>query len=81
MMPVANRLYAGPGCDTPHFQPQGWAQAGLRLLPERGAETAVLGTSSNQAMLYTAQSVGFEVQTTTCWFSRPVSGVRVTAMR
>ncbi|MFO7683753.1 MAG: hypothetical protein R6X34_27300 [Chloroflexota bacterium] len=35
---------------------------GLRLLQERGLDTAVLGTSSdNEAMLGTARSVGFEV--------------------
>lgn len=77
--------YTDPVATHPDFQRWGLARAllltGLRLLQERGMDTAVLGTSSdNPAMLGTAQSVGFQVQTATCWFSRPVSGVPVTAM-
>ncbi|MBK8986501.1 MAG: GNAT family N-acetyltransferase [Chloroflexi bacterium] len=78
--------HTDPAATHPDFQRRGLARAllltGLRLLQERGMDTAVLGTSSdNPAMLGTAQSVGFQVQTATCWFSRPVSGVPVTAMR
>jgi mycothiol synthase len=70
--------HTDPVATHPDFQRRGLARAllftGLRLLQQRGMDTAVLGTSSdNEAMLHTAQSVGFAVQTTTCWFSRPIS--------
>lgn len=70
--------YTDPVATHPDFQRRGLARAllltGLRKLQERGIDTAVLGTGSdNEAMLRTAQSVGFRVQTTTCWFSRPVT--------
>lgn len=70
--------YTDPVATHPDFQRRGLARAllltGLRKLQERGIDTAVLGTNSdNGAMLRTAQSVGFQVQTTTLWFSRPVT--------
>lgn len=69
--------FTDPVATHPDFQRRGLARAllltGLRKLQERGIDTAVLGTcSDNEPMLRTAQSVGFRVQTTTCWFSRSV---------
>ena len=70
--------YTDPIATHPDFQWRGLARAllltGLHRLQQRGMDTAVLGTSSdNEPMLRTAQSVGFQVQTTTLWFSRPVT--------
>jgi ribosomal protein S18 acetylase RimI-like enzyme len=62
----------------PGFQRRGLARAlllaGLHKLKQRGIETAVLGTSSeNVAMQRVAQAVGFRVESTTLWFAKPVS--------
>jgi len=70
--------YTDPIATHPDFQRRGLARAllltGLQGLQQRGMDTAVLGTGGdNGAMLRTAQSIGFKVQTTTLWFSRPVS--------
>jgi mycothiol synthase len=44
---------------------------GMHLLRERGIDTALLGTSStNDAMLRTAESLGYRRVSTTLWFSR-----------
>ena len=66
-----------PVATHPHFQRLGLARAllltGLHKLKQRGMQTAVLGTSSeNTAMQRAAQSVGFEVTATTLWFAKPV---------
>jgi mycothiol synthase len=63
----------------PSFQRRGLARAllltGLRLLKERGMDMAVLGTSSeNIAMQQAARAVGFDVQSTTLWFAKPIPG-------
>jgi len=73
-----NEGYTDPVATHPDFQRRGVAKAllltGLQQLKQRGIATAVLGTSSeNAAMLRTAQAVGFCVQATTLWFSKPVS--------
>lgn len=64
----------------PDFQGRGLAKAllltGLTKLKQRGMDTAVLGTSSeNGTMQHVAQSVGFFIRSKTLWFSRPVSAV------
>jgi ribosomal protein S18 acetylase RimI-like enzyme len=61
----------------PQFQGMGLARAllltGMKLLKERGAESAHLGTSGdNFAMQKTAQSVGFEIESRTIWFSKEI---------
>jgi ribosomal protein S18 acetylase RimI-like enzyme len=61
----------------PAFQRQGLAHAlllaGLHLLKQRGMDTAVLGTSSeNVAMQRAAISAGFRVLSTKIWFSKLV---------
>ncbi|MBN2393830.1 MAG: GNAT family N-acetyltransferase [Anaerolineae bacterium] len=73
-----NEGYTDPVATHPDFQRRGLAKAllltGLHTLKQRGMDTALLGTSSkNVAMQRTAQSVGFRVQSTTLWFSKPVS--------
>jgi mycothiol synthase len=73
-----NEGYTDPIATHPDFQRRGLAQSllltGFHKLKQRGIDTAVLGTSSeNAAMLRTAQAVGFRVQSTTFWFSKPVS--------
>jgi ribosomal protein S18 acetylase RimI-like enzyme len=73
-----NEGYADPIATHPDFQRQGLAKAllltGLRKLKERGVETAVLGTSSeNVAMQRAAQAVGFRIRSTTLWFAKSVS--------
>ncbi len=70
--------YTDPVATHPDFQQRGLAKAllltGLRELQQRGMDAALLGTSSeNVAMQRTAESVGFHVQSTTLWFSKPVS--------
>jgi len=46
---------------------------GLRLLRERGVETALVGTSSeNEKMQRAAKAVGFRVESNTIWFAKPV---------
>jgi GNAT superfamily N-acetyltransferase len=66
-----------PVATHPRFQRMGLARAllltGLRLLKERGATSAHLGTSGeNIAMQKTAEAVGFTIQHKTLWFSKEV---------
>ena len=73
-----NEGYTDPVATHPDFRRRGLARAlllaGLQALKQRGMDAAVLGTSSeNVAMLRTAQAVGFRVQSTTFWYSKPVS--------
>ena len=61
----------------PEYQGRGLAKAllltGLRLLRERGLETALMGTSSeNEKMQRAAEAVGFRVESTRVWFVRSV---------
>jgi mycothiol synthase len=70
--------YTDPVATHPDFRRRGLARAllltGLHKLKQRGMDTALIGTSSeNVAMQRTAQAVGFRVQSTTLWFSKPVS--------
>ena len=72
-----NEGYTDPVATHPDFRRRGLARAlllaGLQALKQRGMDTAALGTSSeNVAMLHTAQAVGFRVQSTTVWYSKPV---------
>lgn len=72
-----NEGYTDPVATHPGFQRHGLARAllltGLRLLKQRGMETAVLGTSSeNVAMQQAARAVGFRVQSTALWFEKRV---------
>jgi ribosomal protein S18 acetylase RimI-like enzyme len=67
--PIATRL---------HYQRRGLAKAllltALHKLRDRGAETAMLGTSGdNTAILKIAASVGSRVRFAAVWFSRPIS--------
>ena len=69
--------YTDPVGVHPAFQRKGLARAllltGLQLLRERGAASAVLGTSSeNTAMQAAARSAGFQVESSKVWFSKPV---------
>lgn len=69
--------YTDPVGTHPDFQRQGLAQAlllaGMQSLKERGMETAVLGTSSqNNAMQKTAISVGFTTQWSKIWLEKPM---------
>lgn len=69
--------YTDPVGTHPDFQRRGLAQAlllaGMRRLRERGMETAVLSTSSeNLAMQKTAESVGFQIQWAKIWFTKPL---------
>ncbi len=73
-----NEGYTDPVATHPDFQRLGLARAllltGLHKLKQRGVETAVLGTSSqNIAMQKTAKAVGFTVQSTKLWFEKPIS--------
>ena len=73
-----NEGYTDPVATHPDFQRRGLAKAllltGFHKLKQRGIDTAVLGTSSqNVAMQRTAQAVGFRVQSTSLWFAKPVS--------
>ncbi|MBN2004841.1 MAG: GNAT family N-acetyltransferase [Anaerolineae bacterium] len=73
-----NEGYTDPVATHPDFQRRGLAKAlllaGLHLLRQRDVDTAVLGTGSdNLAMQRAAASVGFQVTSTTLWFSKPVS--------
>jgi mycothiol synthase len=72
-----NEGYIDTIATHPDFQRRGLARAllltGLRLLKERGMDTAVLGTSSeNMAMQPAAGAVGFDMQSTTLWFAKPI---------
>ncbi len=73
-----NEGQTDPVATHPDFQGCGLAKALLltcmQKLKERGITTAILGTSSeNMAMQRTAQAVGFQIQSTTVWFSKPVA--------
>lgn len=73
-----NEGYADPVATHPDFQRRGLAKAllltGFRKLKQRGVDTAVLGTSSeNIAMQRTAKAVGLRMQSTKFWFAKPVS--------
>lgn len=72
-----NEGYTDPVATHPDFQRRGLARAllltGFHKLEQRGIDTAVLGTSSeNVAMQRTAKAVGFRVQSTKLWFAKPV---------
>jgi mycothiol synthase len=72
-----NEGYTDPVATHPEYQGRGLAKAlfltGLRLLRERGMETAVMGTSSeNEKMQRAAKAVGFRVESSTVWFAKPV---------
>lgn len=61
----------------PDYQRRGLAKAlilaGLRLLQERGVETAIMGTSSeNEKMQRVAMAVGFRIDSTRIWFAKPI---------
>ncbi len=67
-----------PVATHPNYQRMGLSRAllltGMRMLKERGMESAHLGTSGdNIAMQKTAESVGFKVEYRTIWFSKEVS--------
>jgi len=79
-----NEGYTDPVATHPAFQRRGLARAllltGLHLLKQRGVDTAVLGTSSeNVAMQQLAASVGFRVQSTKIWFEKQVAECAVIA--
>lgn len=72
-----NEGYTDPVATDPDYQGRGLAKAllltGLRLLRERGMDTAIMGTSSeNEKMQRAAQAVGFWVESSTVWFAKPV---------
>jgi len=72
-----NEGYTDPVATHPEYQRRGLARAllltGLRLLRERGVETAIMGTSSeNEKMQRAAKAVGFRVESATVWFAKPV---------
>ena len=72
-----NEGYTDPVAARPEYQGRGLAKAllltGLRLLRERGVETALVGTSSeNEKMQRAAKAVGFRVESATVWFAKPV---------
>lgn len=69
--------YTDPVATHPDYQRLGLAQAllltGCHELKQRGMETAVLGTSSqNIPMQRTAEAVGFQVQSTKLWFAKQI---------
>ncbi|MFT3891878.1 MAG: GNAT family N-acetyltransferase [Anaerolineales bacterium] len=66
-----------PVATHPNYQRMGLSRAilltGMRMLKERGMESAHLGTSGeNIAMQKAAESVGFRVEHKTLWFSKVV---------
>lgn len=70
--------FTDPVATHPGHQRLGLARAllltGMRLLKERGMESAQLGTrGDNIAMQKTAESVGFTVKYRTIWFSKEVN--------
>lgn len=72
------RGFTDPISIHPKFQGKGLARAllltGMKMLKERGMESAHLGTSGyNTSMQKTAESVGFRVEHKTLWFSKEVS--------
>ena len=69
--------WTDPLATHPDYQRQGLATAllkqGLKILKSRGLKTARLATNSdNLAMLRTARKVGFVVEITKIWHSKPV---------
>jgi ribosomal protein S18 acetylase RimI-like enzyme len=73
-----NDGYTDPIATRPQFQRRGLGRAllltGMRALRARGAEVAILGTTSeNTAMLRTATAVGFRVRSTTVWFAKEIA--------
>ena len=69
--------WTDPVATHPDYRRQGLARAliltGMQLLRERGMDTALLGTSSeNRAMLALASSLGFLVASNTLWYSKKV---------
>lgn len=70
-----NEGYTDPVATLPDYQGQGLARAlllaGMRLLRQRGLDTAVLGTSSeNTAMQAAARAAGYQLQYAKVWFSK-----------
>ena len=66
----------------PAYQRQGLVKAliltGMRLLKERGLDTAILGTSSqNAAMQLTAEAIGFRKASNTLWYCKSVKDVLI----
>ncbi|MEW5871807.1 MAG: GNAT family N-acetyltransferase [Chloroflexota bacterium] len=73
-----NEGFTDPVACHPDYQKRGLGRAlllrGMHLLRERGIDTAVLATSSeNAAMQALAASVGFEVTEARLWFAKPVA--------
>lgn len=71
--------YTDPIATHPEFMRQGLALAllhtGLHMLRQRGMDTARLGTSSeNIAMQGVAQAAGFQIESSTLWFSKNFKG-------
>jgi GNAT superfamily N-acetyltransferase len=69
--------WTDPIATHPNFQHKGLARAllltGMRLLKERGMQSAQLGTGGkNVGMQKTAASVGFQAAYTTLWFTKEV---------
>jgi ribosomal protein S18 acetylase RimI-like enzyme len=67
-----------PVATHPTYQRMGLSRAllltGMRMLKERGMESAHLGTSGdNLAMQKTAESVGFKVEHVTLWFTKEIA--------
>lgn len=72
------RGFTDPISVHPAYRSMGLARSllltGMRMLKERGMESAHLGTSGyNTAMQKTAESVGFKVEYRTIWFSKEIS--------
>lgn len=70
--------FTDPVATHPKYQRMGLSRAllltGMKLLKERGMESAHLGTSGeNIAMQKTAESVGFQVEYRTLWFTKEVN--------
>ena len=70
--------FTDPVATHPKYQRMGLSRAllltGMKLLKERGMESAHLGTSGeNIAMQKTAESVGFQVEYRTLWFSKEMN--------
>lgn len=73
-----NEGYTDPIATHPEFRRQGLALAllltGLHLLRQRGMNFARLGTSSgNFAMQGVAQAAGFQIESSTLWFTKTIS--------
>jgi len=73
-----NEGHTDPVATHPAFQGRGLARAllltGMVLLKQRGMDTAVLGTSSeNVAMQRAAASAGFCVRAKRVWFAKPLA--------